>query len=63
MDGKTLQEYQSNACVPQGSILGSKRFQPYINDLSDDFIYNIAIYADDTTLFCKCNQASDLGNN
>ena len=21
---------------------------------------NIAIYADDTTLYCKCNQASDL---
>ena len=26
----------------------------------DDFICNIAIYADDTTLFSKCDQASDL---
>ena len=26
----------------------------------DDVICNIAIYADDTTLYSKCNQASDL---
>ena len=30
------------------------------NDLPDDVIYNIAIYADDTTLYSKCNWASDL---
>ena len=33
---------------------------PYINDLPDDVICNIAIYADDTTHYCKCDQASDL---
>ena len=33
----------------------------YINDLSDDFICNIAILADDTSLYSKCDQASDLG--
>ena len=32
---------------------------PFINDFPDD-ICNIAIYADDTTLYPKCNQASDL---
>ena len=32
----------------------------YINDLPDDVICNIAIYADDTTLYSKCDQASDL---
>ena len=32
----------------------------YINDLPDDVICNIAIYADDTTLSSKCDQASDL---
>ena len=31
-----------------------------INDLPDDIIYNIAIYADDTTLYSKCDQTSDL---
>ena len=32
----------------------------YINGLPDDVICNIAIYADDTTLYSKCDQASDL---
>ena len=57
LDGKSSQEYLVNAAVPQGSILGPARFLLYINDLPDDFICNIAVSADDTTL---CNQASDL---
>ena len=32
----------------------------YINDLPDDVISNIAIYTDDTALYSKCGQASDL---
>ena len=32
----------------------------YINDLLDDVICDIAIYADDTNLYSKCDQASDL---
>ena len=32
----------------------------YINDLPDDVICNVAIYADDTTLYSKCDQAYDL---
>ena len=31
-----------------------------INDLSDDVICNIDIYANDTTLYSNCDQASDL---
>ena len=60
LDGKSSQESPANAGVPKGSILGPTLFLLYINDLADDVICNIAIYADDTTLFFKCNQASDL---
>ena len=55
LDGKSSQEYPVNAGVPQGSILGPTPFLLYINDLPDDVICNIAIYADDATLYSKCN--------
>ena len=60
LDGKPSEEYSVNARVPQGSILGPTLFLLYINDLSDEVICDIAIYADDTTLYSKCDQASDL---
>ena len=60
LNGKSSQEYPVNAGVPQGSILGPTLFLLYINDLPDDVVCNIAIYADDTTLYSKCDQASDL---
>ena len=52
-DGKSSQ-------VLQGSILGPTFFLLYINDLDDDVICNLAVFADDTTLYSKCDQASDL---
>ena len=60
LDGKSSQEYPVNAGVRQGSILGPTLFLLCIYDLPDDVISHIAIYADDTTLYSKCDEASDL---
>ena len=51
LDGKSSLEYPVNAGFLQGSILS-----PFF---LDDVICNIAIYGDDTTLYSKCDQASD----
>ena len=59
LNGKSWQEYTVNAGVPQGSILVPTLVLLYINDLLD-VIYDIAIYADDTILYFKCDQASNL---
>ena len=60
LDGKSSQEYPVNAGVPEGSILGPTLFLLYINELPDDVICNIAIYADDICLYSKSDKASDL---
>ena len=60
LDWKLSQEYSLNAGVSQGSILGPTPFLLYISDLSDVVVCNIAIYAGGTTLYSKCDQASDL---
>ena len=46
--------------VPQHSILDSTLFLIYTNDRPDDCICNIAIYPDDTTLYSKLDQASNV---
>ena len=55
-------KYLVNAGVPEGSILSPILFSLCISGLSDDGICNIAIYAKDTTFYCKCEMESDLGH-
>ena len=57
---QSSQEYPLNAGVPTGSILGHTLLPLYINDFPNDVICNIVIYANDTTLYSKCDQASNL---
>ena len=52
LDRKSSQEYSVNA--------GVLHFSYYINDLPHDVICNIVFYADDTSLYSKCDKASDL---
>ena len=56
-----MQEYPVNTGVAQSSILGPTLFLLYINDLPDDVISDVAIYADDATLYFKCDLI--FGNN
>ena len=59
LDGKSSQEYPTSTGVRQGFILGPTLFFIYINELPGDVICNIAFYADDITLYSKCDQTSD----
>ena len=51
--------------VSQGSIVGATLLQLYINDLPNEVIYNISIYADDTLNVIRhliCGQQLELAS-
>ena len=60
LDRKSSEEHPVNTRVPEGSSLGPMLLLLYMNDLPDDVISSTANYADDTALYSKCDQASDL---
>ena len=51
LDGQSSDWNEISAGVPQGSILGPLFFLIYINDLPDEIISKIKIFADDSSLF------------
>ena len=60
LDGKSSQEYSVNARVPQEFIFDPTFFLLYMNGHPHDVICNITICANDTNVYSKCDQASDL---
>ena len=50
LDGQISKLHGINAGVPQGSLLGPLLFIIFINDLPDNLLCDVTIYADDTTL-------------
>ena len=60
LDEKSSQECPVNVGVPQGCILDPTLFLLYINDLPDNDICNIAIYADNATLYFKFDETFDV---
>ena len=63
LDGKLSQEYPVNTGIPQGSILSPTLFLLHINELPGHVIGDIAIYADDATLYSNCDGNLICGNN
>ena len=48
--------------VPQGSVLGPILFVIYINDLPENTISDLLLYADDSKIFRKIGTENDQGN-
>ena len=48
--------------MPQGSILGSVVFIPYVNDLNNASLLDVILFADDTNLFISHNYPAYLND-
>jgi endonuclease/exonuclease/phosphatase family metal-dependent hydrolase len=61
VEGKSSSKFTVPAGVPQGSILSPHLFNIFINDIPLPKGCEIAIYADDTAIFCKCSWKNAKG--
>ena len=62
LEGQHSKTYSITSGVPQGSILGPTMFLMFINDLPDNLVCNLVMYADDSTLYSCLDEKSDNQN-
>ena len=60
LDGQSSSSYSINAGVLQGSVLGPTLFLIFINDLPDNILSKLAVYADDTTVHSCLGKTNDV---
>ena len=62
INGHKSSHLQISTGIPQGSVLGPSLFLNYINDLLNaSDIFDMLMYADDTTLFCNMTDTITVG--
>ena len=57
LDGRTSEWLLVKAGVPQGYVLADLFILIYINDLSNDMIFTVKLFADDSSLFSIAHDA------